>query len=94
MNTATSTPANTLPGLSKDANEMLDAVVTLMQGPTPLIAICLSARAYKVLSDECGCSKSSAPSHLCDVPIHILESQEEPVKAFFDKAELAAYLRS
>lgn len=83
-----------LPGLSQEANDILDACVVLLQCPTPLVAICMSTRAYKALADQVNCANKSAPSHLCDVPLHILESQEEPVKAFYSQADLAAYLRS
>ena len=82
-----STPADTL------LDDMLATITTVMQFPTRPVAFVLSGAALKAVQAQC-CQHPAEIYELCGVRVLTMDSQTEPVRAFFSNAELAEYLRT
>lgn len=83
-----STPSDTL------LDDMLATITTVMQSPTRPVAFVLSTAALRAVRAQCAAQHDGQLRELCGVRVLTMDSQTEPVRAFFSNEELAAYLRT
>ena len=83
-----SAPSDTL------LDDMLATITTVMQFPTRPVAFVLSGAALQAVQAQCVAVHDGELRQLCGVRVLTMDSQTEPVRAFFSNAELAEYLRT
>lgn len=83
-----STPSDTL------LDDMLATITTVMQFPTCPVAFVLSGAALRAVRAQCAAQHDGQLKELCGVRVLTMDSQTEPVRAFFSNEELATYLRT
>ena len=83
-----STPSDTL------LDDMLATITTVMQSPTRPVAFVLSGAALRAVRAQCAAQHDGQLKELCGVRVLTMDSQTEPIRAFFSNAELAEYLRT
>lgn len=83
-----SVPADTL------LDDMLVTITTVMQSPTRPVAFVLSTTALKAVRSQCAAQHDGQLRELCGVRVLTMDSQTEPIRAFFSNDELATYLRT
>lgn len=74
-------------------DDMLATITTVMQSPTRPVAFVLSGAALRAVRAQC-CQHPAEIHELCGVRVLTMDSQAEPVRAFFSNDEMAAYLRT
>ena len=75
-------------------DDMLATITTVMQSPTRPVAFVLSGAALRAVRAQCVAVHDGELWQLCGVRVLTMDSQTEPVRAFFSNAELAEYLRT
>lgn len=84
-----SVPADTL------LDDMLVTITTVMQSPTRPVAFVLNTTALKAVRAQCAAPPETVwLRELCGVRVLTMDSQTEPIRAFFSNDELAEYLRT
>ena len=83
-----SVPADTL------LDDMLVTITTVMQSPTRPVAFVLSTTALKAVRAQCAAHHDGELRQLCGVRVLTMDSQTEPIRAFFSNDELSEYLRT
>ena len=74
---------------------MLATITTVMQSPTRPVAFALSTTALKAVRAQCvAVLLDGELRQLCGVRVITMDSQTEPIRAFFSNDELAEYLRT
>ena len=71
-------------------DDMLATITTVMQSPTRPVAFVLSGAALRAVRAQ----HDGQLRELCGVRVLTMDSQTEPIRAFFSNDELAEYLRT
>ena len=71
-------------------DDMLATITTVMQSPTRPVAFVLSGSALRAVRAQ----HDGQLRELCGVRVLTMDSQTEPIRAFFSNDELAEYLRT
>ena len=75
-------------------DDMLATITTVMQSPTRPVAFVLSGAALRAVRAQCAAQHDGQLKELCGVRVLTMDSQTEPIRAFFSNDELAEYLRT